>query len=96
MPDPVAAILLTSLVAAAILAVLPGYRIGAALNIVACLASLLFALTLLWHRPATGAYLLVDDLNIVFVLLNCFIGVTTSTVHTIPSSPSPTVGRAAI
>jgi hydrogenase-4 component F len=78
MPDPIAGILLTPLVAAVILAVLPGYRAGAALNMVASLAALLFALTLLWHRPATGPYLLVDDLNIVFVLLNCFIGFTTS------------------
>ena len=79
MPDAVAAILLTPLVAAAILAVLPNYRLGASLNMLASLASLLFALTLLWHRPATGTYLLVDDLNIVFVLLNCFVGFTTST-----------------
>ena len=77
--DPVAAILVIPLVAAAILAVLPGYRVGAGLNMVASLAALLFALTLLWERPATGPYLLVDDLNIVFVLLNCFIGFTTST-----------------
>ena len=76
--DPVAAILLTPLVAAAVLALLPGYRIGAALNMLASFAALGFALTLLWHRPATGAYLLVDDLNIVFVLLTCFIGFTTS------------------
>src|SRR4051812_46043725 len=76
--DPVSGILLTPLFAAVILAILPGYRIGAALNVIASLASLLFALTLLWDRPATGAYLLVDDLNIVFVLLNCFIGFTTS------------------
>jgi hydrogenase-4 component F len=78
MPDAVTAILLTPLFAAVILAVLPGYRLGAGLNMVASLASLLFSLTLLWHRPATSAYLLVDDLNIVFVLLNCFIGFTTS------------------
>jgi hydrogenase-4 component F len=77
-PDPVAAVLLTPLAAGAILAVLPGYRIGAALNVLASFASLLFALTLLWDRPATGPYLLVDDLNIVFVLLNCFVGFTTS------------------
>ena len=76
--DPVAGILLTPLFAAAILGVLPSYRIGAALNTLASLGALLFALTLLWDRPATGAYLLVDDLNIVFVLLNCFIGFTTS------------------
>jgi hydrogenase-4 component F len=78
MPDPVSAILLTPLFAAAILAILPGYRIGAVLNVLACLAALLFALTLLWMRPVTGSYLLVDDLNIVFVLLNCFVGLTTS------------------
>jgi hydrogenase-4 component F len=78
MPDPVAGILLTPLVAAAILAVLPGYRFAAGLNMVASLAALLFSLTLLWHRPITTPYLLVDDLNIVFVLLNCFIGFTTS------------------
>jgi hydrogenase-4 component F len=77
--DPVAAILLTPLCAAVILAVVPSYRFGAALNVIASLASLLFALTLLWDRPATGPYLLVDDLNIVFVLLNCFVGFTTST-----------------
>jgi hydrogenase-4 component F len=65
MPDPIAVILLTPLVTAAILAVLPGYRAGAALNVFASLVSLLFALTLLWERPATGPYLLVDDLNIV-------------------------------
>jgi hydrogenase-4 component F len=76
--DPVSGILLTPLFAAVILAILPGYRIGAVLNMIACLASLLFGLTLLWTRPATGAYLLVDDLNIVFVLLNCFVGLTTS------------------
>ena len=51
---------------------------GAALNMLASLAALLFALTLLWERPATTQYLLVDDLNIVFVLLNCFVGFTTS------------------
>ena len=78
MPDPVTGILLTPIVAAAILVALPGYRLGALLNTLASLASLLFALTLLWHRPATTPYLLVDDLNIVFVLLNCFVGFTTS------------------
>lgn len=77
--DPVTAILLTPLLAAAILAILPGYRVGAAVNMIASLVSLAFALTLLQDRPETGPYLLVDDLNIVFVLLNCFIGFTTST-----------------
>ncbi|OYV39484.1 MAG: hydrogenase 4 subunit F [Rhodospirillales bacterium 20-64-7] len=78
MPDAVSAVLLTPLFAAAILAVLPNYRAGAAVNMLASFAALAFALTLLWQRPATGPYLLVDDLNIVFVLLTCFIGFTTS------------------
>jgi hydrogenase-4 component F len=72
------AILLTPLFAAAILVVLPGYRLGAALNMLACFAALVFAVVLLFDRPPVGVYLLVDDLNIVFVLLNCFIGFTTS------------------
>jgi hydrogenase-4 component F len=75
---PVEAILLTPLLTAAVLAALPGYRIGAGLNVLASLASLAFALLLLRQRPATGIYLLVDDLNIAFVLLTCFIGFTTS------------------
>ncbi|MGO8658543.1 hydrogenase 4 subunit F, partial [Rhizobium ruizarguesonis] len=29
-------------------------------------------------RPAPGQYLLVDDLNIVFIVLNTFVGFTTS------------------
>ena len=36
------------------------------------------ALLLLVDRPAAGQFLLVDDLNIVFILLNTFVGFTTS------------------
>jgi hydrogenase-4 component F len=78
MIGPAEAILLTPVLMAAILAWLPGYRIGAALNVLGCLVALLYALLLLWWRPATGDYLVVDDLNIAFVLLTCFIGFTTS------------------
>ncbi len=76
--DPVAGILLTSLAAAALLAILPDYRIGAAINMVASGTTFGFALGLLWHRPDTGVYILVDDLNTVFIILNCFVGFTTS------------------
>lgn len=78
MPDPVSGILLTSLFAAALLAAVPRYRLGAGLNILASAATFVFALGLIWHRPASGTYMLVDDLNIVFVVLNCFVGLTTS------------------
>ena len=76
--DPVAAILWIPLFAAALLAVLPFYRLGAALNVLACFVALGFAASLLWHRPTVGVYLMVDDLNIAFVLLNCFVSFTTS------------------
>jgi hydrogenase-4 component F len=77
--DPVAAVLLVPLAAAALLALLPGYRRTAQLNVLATFMTLLAALALfVTERPAPGRYLLVDDLNIVFVALNTFVGFTTS------------------
>ena len=76
---PEVAVFLIPLVAAGLLAILPGYRLTARLNIVACLLTLLAALTLFaLPRPAPGGYFLVDDLNIVFVVLSCFVAFTTS------------------
>ncbi len=77
--DSVAVILAVPLGAAALLALLPGYRLSARLNVLACFVTFLAALSLLVvERPAPGGYLLVDDLNIVFVVLNTFVGFTTS------------------
>ena len=64
--------------AAVLLAVLPGYRVPARLNVLACLATFAVALTLLFESPPPGPYFLVDDLSIVFIVLNCFVGFTTS------------------
>src|ERR1700736_3491477 len=77
--DPVAAVLLITICSAALLAVLPGYRITAQLNVVASLLTFLSALSLfVIERPPPGPYVLVDDLNIVFIVLNTFVGFTTS------------------
>ena len=77
--DAVAWILLIPICAAAVLAALPGYRLTAGLNIVASFSTFLAALSLLVvARPQPGPYLLVDDLNIVFIVLNTFVGLTTS------------------
>ena len=77
--DLVAAMLLIPAVAAAVLALLPGYRLTARINVAAALLSFLSALSLfVFERPATGNYLLVDDLNIVFVVLTTFVGFTAS------------------
>ena len=63
---------------AALLALLPGYRLDARLNVLASFATLLAAVSLLVERPARSGYLFVDDLNIVFVVLGTFVGCTTS------------------
>lgn len=77
--DAVLAVLLTPLCAAIVLALLPGYRLGARLNVAASLVTFLAALALfITSRPEPGTYLLIDDLNIVFIVLNTFVGFTTS------------------
>jgi hydrogenase-4 component F len=77
--NAVSAILLIPLAAAGLLAVLPGYRLTARLNVGAAFLTLIAALSLfVTERPAPGSYFLVDDLNIVFVALNTFIGFTAS------------------
>src|SRR6202047_1573142 len=77
--DPVAAVLLIPIGTAALLAILPGYRLTARLNVGASLAAFLAALSLfVVERPQPGPYVLIDDLNIVFIVLNTFVGFTTS------------------
>lgn len=77
--DAVAAVLLIPLGAAALLAALPGYRLTARLNVVASFLTFVSALSLfVIERPQPGAYVLIDDLNIVFIVLNTFVGFTTS------------------
>lgn len=74
-----AALLGVPLAAAALLALLPGYRLGARVNVAASALSLAAALALLAaDRPAPGALLVVDDLNIVFIAINAFVGFTTA------------------
>ncbi len=73
------AVLAIPLVSAVLLAFLPGYRIAARLNVLATFLTLIAALSLLFGaRPAPDTYLLIDDLNVVFIALNCFVGFTTS------------------
>ena len=76
--DPLLGVLGIPLFSAAILAFVPGYRLSAGLNVAASLGSLLCALMLLAGRPAPGQYLLVDDLNVVFIILGAFVSFTTS------------------
>jgi hydrogenase-4 component F len=74
----VAGILGVPALAAARRALLPDDRPAARLNALAALATLACALVLLAHRPPPGPFLIVDDLNVVFIVLGTFVGFTTS------------------
>src|ERR1700726_4962330 len=76
--DALAAVLLIPLFAAALLALLPGYRATARINVLATALTLICALSLLFGRPQPNPYLLVDDLNGTFIVLTTFVGFTTS------------------
>ncbi len=76
--EPLTAILVIPGFSAVLLALLPGYKLTARLNVLATLLTFLAALSLLIVRPAPGTYLFVDDLNVVFVVLGTFVGFTTS------------------
>jgi hydrogenase-4 component F len=76
--EPVTAILAIPFLSAALLALLPGYWLAARLNAAASFATFVAALFLLVQRPAPTSYLLIDDLNVVFVVLATFVAFTTS------------------
>jgi hydrogenase-4 component F len=76
--DALGAVLLIPLAATFVLALLPGYRVTALLNVLASLLTLLSAVSLLFVRPEVGRLLFVDDLNVVFIVLNTLVGFTTS------------------
>lgn len=82
MSDPgsfvVGAVLIIPAVSAALLALLPDDRTTARLNALAAFLTFLAAAVLFVARPPTGRYLIVDDLNVVFIVLSTFVGFTTS------------------
>ena len=71
-------VLLVPAVSAAVLALIPHYRLTAGLNILATLLTLASAVGLIVARPEPGLLLIVDDVNLVFIVLNTFVGCTTS------------------
>ena len=82
MSDPgslaLVAILLIPALGAALLAVLPDDRTSGWINTLVSLLTLACAAVLLVERPAPGPFLIVDDLNIVFIVLSTFVGFTTA------------------
>ncbi len=76
--DALALVLLIPLVAAGLLGAMPGYKLTARLNVLAALGTFVSALLLFAVPPAAGDYLIVDDLNRVFIVLTTFVAFTTS------------------
>jgi hydrogenase-4 component F len=76
--DGASAVLIIPAVAAALLVILPGYRITSQVNVLATLLTFAAAFSLFFGRPEPGNYLLVDDLNNIFIVLTTFVAFTTS------------------
>ncbi len=76
--DGVTVLLALPAATAVLLALLPAYRLAALVNVISCGVTFLAALSLFVVTPATGGFVLVDALNIVFLVLNTFVAFTTS------------------
>ncbi len=60
------------------LALIPDHRKGAWLNALVSFLTFAGALMLLIERPSPGPFLIVDDLNVVFIIISTLVGFTTS------------------
>ncbi|HYM18338.1 MAG TPA: hydrogenase 4 subunit F [Micropepsaceae bacterium] len=76
--EPIYGVLLIPAAAAAILSLISSYTLASRLNVLASFFTFLFALALFVVRPEPNGLFLVDDLNVVFIVLNTFVGFTTS------------------
>jgi hydrogenase-4 component F len=76
--DPLLVVLASPAAAAVLLALIPGYRVSAWLNVLASLITLAAAGALFLAQERSDAYFLLDELNIVFIALNAFVGFTAS------------------
>ena len=65
-------------VSAAVLVLVPGYRISAAGNVLAMFATFLAGVSLLFVDAGASSYFIIDDMNILFIILNTLVGFTTS------------------
>ena len=72
-------VLLIPTIGVVVLALVPGYHAGARLNVLAAFLTFVCSVLLLvGARPAPGEFLIVDDFNVYLIVLNTFVGFTTS------------------
>ena len=75
---PLDAVLLVPAGAMLLLAIVPGYRMGAAINVVACGLTFFASVGLLEADRVRSDFFLIDDFNIYLVLLTTFVAFSTS------------------
>jgi len=75
---PVYAVLLIPAVAVPLLALVPNYRLGAALNVLASGLTFLAGVSLLFAQRVRSDLLIIDDFNIYLVTITTFVAFTTS------------------
>jgi hydrogenase-4 component F len=75
---PVEAILVIPALAIPVLALISDYRLGAAVNMLACAMTFAAALSLLFTDHPRGDLVIIDDFNVFFIILTTFVGFTTS------------------
>jgi len=76
--DPIRLVLLIPLISSGVLGLVRDYRWSARLNVLVSLFTFAASLLLFVVPPAPGPFAQIDDLNIVFVVLNTFVTFTTS------------------
>jgi len=76
--NPLGWILAIPLASAALLAVLPNWRVSSWLNVLASGATFAASCRLFWDRPEPTRLLFIDDFNIYLVALTAFIGLSTA------------------
>ena len=64
--------------AALLLALIPGYRVSAIVNVIASGLTFAASLSFLTMEPVVEDYVILDSLNIFFIILNTLVGFTTS------------------
>ena len=63
---------------AAVLVLVPGYKASAACNVLAMFATFLSGVSLLFVGRGASSYFIVDEMNILFIILNTLVGLTAS------------------
>ncbi len=75
-PSAPTIILALPVLTALLLAALPSYRLSAAIKVAPAFLAFVAWASLFAYSPPSNDYIHIDDLNVVFIVLNTFVGFT--------------------